>query len=485
MTERIDEKYTVLSKIDSGGFGTVYRCRDPEGKLVAVKVCNKPEREQDFIVEAAIVQALDHPNIVSTIAFGLLEGGSPYLVMELLSGENLRDLLEKDVPIPVIFKLRYLLQIAEGIAFAHSKKVIHRDIKPSNIRVLEDGRIKIMDFGLAKIVPRGAGNTSNIIGTLEYMAPEQLSEEEVDGRGRSIFHVHTYTDVFSFGVVAFQFLTSPYRHPFIGRDWRETAKNIATKEIDFSDDWSIYSADLKAIVRKCLAKKASDRFQSMQEVLPALRGCYDELIAQGEEVTKTHPSELVRNFMADRDADGQDRDDDSSSPAIKAPPSDYSLGEDGKVTPGGAAPGGGNSPSDEGDSPGAGDLLTEDDSPLNRWRRLKYVAVLVVVALVSGIVFRLFQLPRIRCTAEARATAIEIQCTLPEINEIDKYEIYRVPGPDEPEGYRGEKGDPSLAFQDQRDLLGGTVYTYWVHAISKEKEVLAESREVQVRYEAP
>src|SRR5262249_37168624 len=148
--------YEIQSLIGSGGMGEVYRAHDPALKReVAIKVLQSnvsldPARLSRFQQEAQATAALDHPNILAVHQFGVFQG-SPYLVSELLIGQSLRQVLQRS-PIPVRKGIGYAVQIAHGLAAAHAKGVVHRDLKPENLFVTKDGRIKILDFGLAKVV---------------------------------------------------------------------------------------------------------------------------------------------------------------------------------------------------------------------------------------------------------------------------------------------------------------------------------------------
>src|SRR5579862_4394390 len=201
--------YEIQSQIGAGGMGEVYRARDSRlGREVAIKIlpesfATDPERLRRFEQESQAVAALNHPNILAIYDVGTRDG-SPYLVSELLEGENLRAILEKG-PIPQRKAIEYAVQIANGLAAAHDKGIVHRDLKPDNLFICRDGRVKILDFGLAKLAakqdaaPDGPTMTSHtaagvVMGTVSYMAPEQVRGESVDAR----------TDMFSFGAVLFE-----------------------------------------------------------------------------------------------------------------------------------------------------------------------------------------------------------------------------------------------------------------------------------------
>ncbi len=176
-------KYEVVEKIGEGGFGTIFKGFDPHiRRFVAIKTCSSEEQDirNRFFHEAQIAGNLQHRHIVTVYDFGV-QDGVPYLVQEYLSGEDLdRKIKRKDV-IPLPEKLLYLIQVARGLEYAHSKGVVHRDIKPANIRILEDGTAKIMDFGIAKLTTQDTGltQTGMTLGTAAYLAPEQISGEPI------------------------------------------------------------------------------------------------------------------------------------------------------------------------------------------------------------------------------------------------------------------------------------------------------------------
>src|SRR5512147_2965548 len=208
--------YQITSQIGKGGMGEVYRARDEKlGRDVAIKVlpeefAKDADRIARFQREAKLLASLNHPNIAAI--HGLEEsGGTNFLVLELIGGETLADRI-KAGPIPVEESLKLALQIAEALEAAHEKGVIHRDLKPSNIKVTPDGKVKVLDFGLAKAIAgeQAELNLSNsptlseaatkqgvILGTAAYMSPEQASGKTIDKRA----------DIWAFGVVLFEMLT--------------------------------------------------------------------------------------------------------------------------------------------------------------------------------------------------------------------------------------------------------------------------------------
>jgi eukaryotic-like serine/threonine-protein kinase len=254
--------------------GEVYRARDPRlGREVAIKVLPADllldaERLSRFEQEARAASALSHPNILTVHDIGV-DAGRPYLVTELLDGSTLRDLLERE-PLPIDRASDYARQLASGLAAAHGRGIIHRDIKPENIFVTEDGRVKILDFGLAKLLPSGladpeaatlpAAHTQPgmIVGTIGYMSPEQVEGKRVDHR----------TDLFSLGAVLFEMVTG--KRAFEGNSLAALAAVIHKDPPSASSLRPEVPATLVELIRHCLAKGPGERTQSARDVLSGL-----------------------------------------------------------------------------------------------------------------------------------------------------------------------------------------------------------------------
>ncbi len=202
-------KYQIVEKIGVGGFGTVYKGRDPFIKRsVAIKTCQSDEEEirKRFFREAEFAGNLHHPNVTTIYDFGVTDDGTPYIVQEFLTGDDLDKVIKKRAVMSLQSKVDILVDICEGLGYAHAAGIIHRDIKPSNIRILDDGSVKIMDFGIAKsmVSPSTLTQTGITLGTASYLAPEQIRGETLDAR----------TDIFSLGVLAYELLTG--QKPFSG-----------------------------------------------------------------------------------------------------------------------------------------------------------------------------------------------------------------------------------------------------------------------------
>jgi len=257
--------------------GEVYRARDTRlGREVAVKVLPgafsaDPDRLRRFEQEARAASALNHPNILAIYDVGT-HGGEPYVVSELLEGETLRERLGGSA-LSARKAVDYGIQTAEGLAAAHEKGIVHRDLKPENLFVTKDGRVKILDFGLAKLtrpeVPSGpqtevptatAGTEPGLVmGTVGYMSPEQVRGQAVDHR----------SDIFAFGAILYEMLTG--KRAFHGVSAADTMSAILREEPEFASTHSDDSPALENIVRRCLEKSPGERFQSARDLAFALR----------------------------------------------------------------------------------------------------------------------------------------------------------------------------------------------------------------------
>jgi serine/threonine protein kinase len=254
--------YRIQSPLGAGGMGEVYRAHDTRlGRDVALKILPESfvadrERLHRFEQESRAVAALNHPNILGIHDVGQ-HNGSPFLVSELLDGESLRTLLDRGA-LPQRKAIGYGVQIAQGLAAAHAKDIVHRDLKPENIFVTKDGRVKILDFGLAKPTHKvtvaesdsdGLTLTSPhtaagmVVGTASYMAPEQVRGESVDAR----------TDIFSFGAVLFEMLSG--RLAFRRDTSAETMTAVLKDDPpEWADSEHPVTPPLERIVRRCLEK---------------------------------------------------------------------------------------------------------------------------------------------------------------------------------------------------------------------------------------
>jgi len=276
---RLDD-YEVETLLGSGGMGEVYRARDTRLKrVVAIKVlprfvANDPVRLRRFEQEAQAAAALNHPNIVAVFQLGTYQG-TPYMVLELLEGQNLRERLSA-AALSASKVVEYGVQISRGLAAAHEKGIVHRDLKPENLFLTKDGRVKILDFGLAKLtqdqpavdgdIPTLTERTEPgmVMGTAGYMAPEQVRGRKADHR----------SDIFAFGAILYEMLTG--RRAFRKATSAETMSSILNEEPQrISQIAPNLPASFERVVQRCLEKNPEYRFQSVSDLGFALEALSD------------------------------------------------------------------------------------------------------------------------------------------------------------------------------------------------------------------
>ena len=282
--------YEILTPIGAGGMGEVYRARDSRlGRDVAIKVlphvfARDKERLQRFEHEARAVGALSHPNVVAVFDVGATDG-IPYLVSELLEGESLREIIQRG-PVPPRRTVEIMTQAASGLAAAHAKGIVHRDLKPENLFALPDGRVKILDFGLAKLLrddapPRDETGpqlhtltqTGQIMGTASYMAPEQIRDQPVDHRA----------DLFALGAILHELITGAKAFPGVTPADRMTSILTANPpEWDGAVD--LEAPGLALIARRCLEKRVEQRFAAARDLELAL-----EVVEAGMDARRLAP----------------------------------------------------------------------------------------------------------------------------------------------------------------------------------------------------
>ncbi|MFN0170754.1 MAG: protein kinase domain-containing protein [Bryobacteraceae bacterium] len=274
--------YEIVEKLGEGGMGAVYKARDHHlDRFVAVKVLppgkvSDPERKRRFVQEAKAASALNHPNIVHIYDIAS-DSGTDYIAMEYVAGRTLDAVIPRQ-GMRLNEALRVAIQVADGLAKAHAAGITHRDLKPSNIMVDADGRVKILDFGLAKLTDRTetsehdvtvtqGQNTAEgtIVGTVSYMSPEQAEGKPVDAG----------SDIFSFGAVLFEMMTG--QRAFHGDTPMSTLAAVINKEPKPLSELSpVTPRDLDRIVTRCLRKDRTRRAQNMDDVRLALEELKEE-----------------------------------------------------------------------------------------------------------------------------------------------------------------------------------------------------------------
>ncbi len=267
--------HEIVAPIGAGGMGEVYRARDTKlGRDVALKVLSaemaaSPERLERFQREAKALAALDHPGIVGVYSVEEA-GGVHYLTMQLVEGQSL-DLLIAEGPLPADRLLAIATALAEALTAAHGKGIVHRDLKPANVMVAEDGRVKVLDFGLAKVESPASASADSVLqtemqtsegvvmGTMPYMSPEQVQGKSVDQR----------TDIFSLGVMLFEMAVG--RRPFRGNSSAELISSILRDApVSLAQARPDLPAELDRLIGRCLEKDRERRVQTVREVRDGL-----------------------------------------------------------------------------------------------------------------------------------------------------------------------------------------------------------------------
>ncbi len=276
--------YKVLKRLGKGGMGEVYLAEDTRlGRNVALKFLSAEFvgdnwAKRQLVKEAQSVAMLDHPNICSI--YGIEQAGDhSFLIMQYVEGQMLSDVIREESMDPDRV-VAYAQQIVSALAEAHAHGIIHRDVKPQNIMVKNNGLLKVLDFGLAKLVQQEQGLNDNasrssqlgfIPGTVSYMSPEQLRGEKLDYR----------SDVFSFGTVLFEMLST--KNPFARDNKAETISAILNGQVPaLKNDSATIPRELERIARKCLQNDKSERFQSANELLIELESCKHKFLKKGD-----------------------------------------------------------------------------------------------------------------------------------------------------------------------------------------------------------
>jgi serine/threonine-protein kinase len=274
-------RYELVSELGQGAMGVVYKAHDPVlDRVVAIKTINLnlpkdelPEYEARFYQEARAAGGLNHPNIVTIYDIGKSERVA-YMAMEFLEGEELRATLESGHPLPLSQAIDVIMQVAEGLAYAHERHIVHRDIKPANIMIVREGLVKITDFGIARMRTNEVKTmTGMIMGSPKYMSPEQVAGRRADHR----------CDLFSLGVVLYETLTG--EAPFQGDNIHGIMYQVLNST---PPPPSVRNPDLPHIVdlvvAKALAKDVEERYQTAKELIADLRECKN--VAQGFATTQ-------------------------------------------------------------------------------------------------------------------------------------------------------------------------------------------------------
>ncbi len=329
-------RYELLSKKGDGGMAVVYKAKDLYlNRYVAIKIL-KPEFIKDskfvdnFRKESQAAAKLSHPNIVSVYDVGK-EGNIYFIVMELLDGDSLSDVIEKQAPLSEKRVIEITRQIASGLSAAHKKNIIHRDIKPHNILMTEDGVPKIADFGIAKAVNQGTmmvQSSSIVMGSVHYLSPEQAKGMSVDAR----------SDIYSLGIVMYEMLTGTV--PYDGENAVSVAVMHVNNEVPAPSEKNIYiSSHMDEVVRKATRRTPAERFINADELIRALEGAPVERTRLASSNTKMYGAAAVSGAAAaaakkaPAPLSGRKRTPGQYDPAVKSrknsnPPDSVSNGMD-------------------------------------------------------------------------------------------------------------------------------------------------------------
>jgi serine/threonine-protein kinase len=379
-------RYQLQEKLGQGGMGVVYRAFDSLiERVVAIKVISSPiepnpEMRERFFREARAAGQLSHKNIITIHDLGEHEG-QPYLAMEYLEGEDLQRRLHRPEKMSLSRKLDLAVEICEGLEYAHSRGVVHRDVKPANIFITERGSVKVLDFGLARLMTSQLTNTNMLMGTLNYMAPEQVRGERADQR----------SDIFSVGVVIYELLSG--KKAFEGDSFASTLYKILQEVPE--PLWKIDSTlprELIAIVERALAKPKDERYQTMGDLRADL-ATYRQIlnadsIVTGPVAIPTRPaSDAPRPSGLDADL---------TQPMVSTPVSPSAFGGPGSGGPGSGSPGsggpgsGGRGPATPGSGgqlavPGSGGAVPTTPLPVPASSRLSLVITGAVLLAIVGV----------------------------------------------------------------------------------------------------
>jgi serine/threonine-protein kinase len=293
-------KYEVIEELGRGAMGVVYKGKDPFiGRFVALKTIttglqDQPELLQRFYREAQAAGGLQHPNVVTIYDLGEAQDGTPYIAMEFLEGEDLEKYINDQRQIPLSQKIGFIVQVASALNYAHKRGVVHRDIKPANIVVTKDGTPKVLDFGIARLVDTSRSQTGLLIGTVNYMSPEQVRGERVDAR----------SDIFSLGVMFYELVC--WQRPFLGSNFTAVMLAIISQEPKPLNELAPdCPKDLADVVHKLLRKDVGDRYQSLEEFLIDVdpvwkrlqRESVTDLVTQGEKLIQKKDFAAARDLL--------------------------------------------------------------------------------------------------------------------------------------------------------------------------------------------
>ena len=289
-------KYEIIEQVGEGAMGVVYRASDPVlNRPVAVKVMNEGLAQdsalrQRFLREAQAAGSLQHPNVVTIYDFGETDGHL-FIAMEFIDGTDLEELLARDKAMPLAAKLDLIVDVLNGLAYAHRRGIIHRDIKPANIRIDSEGHARIMDFGVAHLSTSNLTGTGVMMGTPNYMAPEQITSGDVTPG----------TDIFSVGAVLYELLT--HKKPFAADTLhRVLFRIVSDPPPNVLEEVPNLPPALDRVIRKSLAKDPGQRYASATEMANDLSAVRSSLGAPRASRTVSQRSSIEKALLAQRQA---------------------------------------------------------------------------------------------------------------------------------------------------------------------------------------
>ena len=323
--ERIG-KYKIVGLLGKGGMGAVYRAFDPVLerevglKVMLPQIAEDPEQKLRFEREARAVARLTHSNVVTVFDLGYHTDGAPYIVMELLEGDDLLHISRRDSSMALGQKVSIVLQVLDGLGQAHRAGIVHRDIKPANVFLTEDGTAKIMDFGIARLGSSMATGAGTILGTAAYMSPEQVRGEEVDGR----------SDLFSVGSMLCELLSG--HRPFDAETPMATLYRITHEQPSLDLPAGPEFARFLPVLKRALAREREERFATSVEFAEALSGCLDDVALtarrksalRGDQDSGTATTGKIKTTRPLPDAAPEARPTPETSPRTSAPRPDPS-----------------------------------------------------------------------------------------------------------------------------------------------------------------
>ena len=302
-TPTVIGRYQILKSIGGGGMGSLFLARDPKigNRHVAIKLLREgfdsPELRERFTREADAAGGLHHVNIVTIFDVGEFDG-QPFIAMEYIEGETLTDVINRRAALPLGRKLQLMEELCAGLRYAHRAGIVHRDSKPANIMIDQEGVLKILDFGIARLGSSSMTKTGMVIGTLNYMAPEQMAGQPVDARA----------DIFSAGALFYELLS--YRRAFPGELPGIVHKIMTATRDPLATLVPELDANLVAVVDRCMAREPEDRYADMATVrrdISALRQriVLDDMKNIGARIDEARRAMEQREFQAAFDACGE------------------------------------------------------------------------------------------------------------------------------------------------------------------------------------